>query len=42
VVILPEVKRLGREADCSPSSSDEVKNGEVIRPLVHVCSWCGA
>jgi hypothetical protein len=34
--ISPEVQRQGREADCSPPSSAEVKNGEAIPPLPHV------
>jgi hypothetical protein len=30
------------EADHSPSSSAEVKNGGTIPPLLHTSSWCGA
>jgi hypothetical protein len=30
---VPEVKRLGREAEHSPPSSDEVDNGGAIRPV---------
>jgi hypothetical protein len=37
----PKIKRLGREADYSPSSSAEVKNGGAIPPLPYVfMSWC--
>jgi hypothetical protein len=36
------VKRRGREADCSPPSSAEVKNGGAIPPLPHISSWHGA
>jgi hypothetical protein len=36
------VKQPGREADHSPSSSAEVKNGEAIPPLFHTSSWRGA
>jgi hypothetical protein len=35
----PGVKRLGREADHSPPSSAEVKNGIAIPPLPHASSW---
>jgi hypothetical protein len=34
----PVVKRPGREADHSPTSSAEVKNGDVP-PLPHTSSW---
>jgi hypothetical protein len=34
----PEVKRPGLEADHSPLSSAEVKNGGVIPPLFHMSS----
>jgi hypothetical protein len=37
--ISSEVKRSGREADHSPSSNAEVKNGRVILPLPHKSSW---
>jgi hypothetical protein len=30
---------MGREADSSPTSSDEVKNGGAIPPLSHMSSW---
>jgi hypothetical protein len=36
------VKRPGREADHSPPSSTEVKNGGAIPPLPHISSWCSA
>jgi hypothetical protein len=36
------VKRLRREADHSPPSSAEVKNGGSIPPLPHTSSWRGA
>jgi hypothetical protein len=38
----PEVKRQGREADHSPPSSAEVKNGGAIPPLPHMFSWHSA
>jgi hypothetical protein len=34
----PGLKRLGREADHSPLSSAEVKNGGTIPPLAHTSS----
>jgi hypothetical protein len=34
-----EGKRKGREADHSPPSSAEVKNGGAIPPLPHMSSW---
>jgi hypothetical protein len=37
--ISPCVKRQGREADHSPPSSVEVKNGGAIPPLPYVPSW---
>jgi hypothetical protein len=37
----PGLKRQGREADHSPPSSDEVKNGGAIPPLPHMSSWHG-
>jgi hypothetical protein len=36
------VKRSRREADHSPPSSVEVKNGGAIPPLPHMSSWRGA
>jgi hypothetical protein len=36
--ISPGLKRPGREADHSPPSSAEVKNGGVILPLPHTSS----
>jgi hypothetical protein len=36
------VKPLGRQADPSPPSSAEFKNGGAIPPLSHTLSWCGA
>jgi hypothetical protein len=36
------IKRPGSEADHSPSSSAEVKNGAAINPLSHKSSWRGA
>jgi hypothetical protein len=38
-VLSPGVKRPGREADHSPQSSSEVKNGGAISPLPHTSSW---
>jgi hypothetical protein len=40
--VSPEVMRLDREADYSPPSSVEVKNGEAIPLLPHTSSWRGA
>jgi hypothetical protein len=40
--LLPGVKRQGREADHTPPSSAEVKNGGAIRPLPHISLWRGA
>jgi hypothetical protein len=40
--VSPGVKRLGREADHSPPSSAEVKNGGAIPPLSHMSSWYSA
>jgi hypothetical protein len=40
--ISPEVKQLGREADHSPPSSIEVKNGGAIPPLPQMSSWHSA
>jgi hypothetical protein len=40
--VFTEVKPLGHEADCSPPSSAEVKNGGVIPSLPHTRSWRGA
>jgi hypothetical protein len=36
------VKQPGYEADHSPPSSAEVKNGGAILSLPHTPSWCGA
>jgi hypothetical protein len=36
------VKRPRSEADQSPLSSAEVKNGRAIPPLSYMYSWCGA
>jgi hypothetical protein len=33
------VKQQGREANQSPQSSAEVKNGRAILPLAHMSSW---
>jgi hypothetical protein len=33
------IKRPGREADHSPPSSAEVKNGGALPPLPHMSSW---
>jgi hypothetical protein len=38
----PEVKWLRYEADHSPPSGAEVKNGWTIPPLTHTSSWRGA
>jgi hypothetical protein len=38
----PGVKRPGREADHSPPSSAEVKNGGALPPLPHTLPWCDA
>jgi hypothetical protein len=40
--ISPEVERPEHEADHSPPSSAEVKNGRPIRPLPHISSWHSA
>jgi hypothetical protein len=37
--ISSEVKQPGREADHSPQSSAEVKNGRAILPLPHKFAW---
>jgi hypothetical protein len=37
----PWVKRPGREADHTPPSSAEVKNGGAVPPLPHLSSWRG-
>jgi hypothetical protein len=39
---LPRVKLPGREADHSPPSSTEVKNGRAIPPLPSKSSYCAA
>jgi hypothetical protein len=36
------VKRLECEADHSPLSSAEVKNGGAVPPILHMSSWHGA
>jgi hypothetical protein len=36
------VKRLGREADRSTTSSAEVKNVEAVSPLPYTSSWRAA
>jgi hypothetical protein len=38
----PGVERQGHEADYSPPSSANVKNGAAIPPLPHMSSWRGA
>jgi hypothetical protein len=38
----PGGKAAGREADHSPLSSAEVKNGGAVPPLPHTSSWHGA
>jgi hypothetical protein len=38
----PRLKRPGREADHSPPSSAEVKNGGAIPPLPYMSSWHSA
>jgi hypothetical protein len=40
--VSPEVKRQGREAEHSPPSSVEVKNGGAIPRLPHISSWSHA
>jgi hypothetical protein len=35
------IKLPGREADLSPPSSAEIKNGETMPPLTHTSSWRG-
>jgi hypothetical protein len=40
--ISPEVERPGCEADHSPPSSVEIKNGEALPPLPHMSSWHSA
>jgi hypothetical protein len=40
--VFPGVKRQGRVADYSPSSSVEVKNSGLIPPFPHMSSWRGA
>jgi hypothetical protein len=39
--ISKEIKRLGREADHSHSSSAQAKNDGVIPPFPHMSSWHG-
>jgi hypothetical protein len=36
------IKQLGHEADHSPPSSGEVKNGGAIPPISHTTSWLSA
>jgi hypothetical protein len=38
----PRSKVAGGEADHSPPSSAEVKNGGAMPPFPHMSSWCGA
>jgi hypothetical protein len=38
-VLSPVVNRQGREANHSPPSSAEVKNGGAIPPFLHMASW---
>jgi hypothetical protein len=40
--VSPDVKWQGCEADDSPSSSAEVKNGGAVPLLPHTSSWCDA
>jgi hypothetical protein len=40
--VSPGSTRQGREADYSPPSSTQVKNGGNITPIPHTSSWCGA
>jgi hypothetical protein len=40
--VSPGVKRWEREAEHSPPSGAEVKDGEAIPPLPHSSSWRGA
>jgi hypothetical protein len=39
---VPGIRWPRGEADHSPTSSAEIKNGGVIHPLRHTPSWCGA
>jgi hypothetical protein len=39
---VPAENRLGREADHSPPSTAEVKDGAAISPLPDMSSWRGA
>jgi hypothetical protein len=39
---VPGVKRPGREADHSPPSSTQIKNGKAIPPLPYMSSWHSA
>jgi hypothetical protein len=41
-VLSPGAKRPGREADCSPPSTADVKNGGAIPALLNTSSWHGA
>jgi hypothetical protein len=38
----PGVKQMGREADHSPPTSAEIKNGGAIPPFSHMSSWRSA
>jgi hypothetical protein len=39
--VFPRVKRQVREADFSPLSNAELKNGRAISPPLHASSFCG-
>jgi hypothetical protein len=39
--MVPKEKWPGREAEHSPPSSAEVKNGEAVPPFLHKPSWSG-
>jgi hypothetical protein len=38
-LISSEIKKLGREADRSPPSIAEVRNGGAVPPFPHISSW---
>jgi hypothetical protein len=40
--VSPELKLPGRETNCLPPSTAEIKNGGAILPLPHTPSWRGA
>jgi hypothetical protein len=40
--LYPDVKRMGCEADHSPQSSIEVRNGGAMPPLLQMSSWHNA